>query len=121
MSDLEKDSQEIAPPKPKRIVQQKAKKSVKQILARSRKKVAKAEQSLRSAKQSAENIKTKLLTIDKSLQGKDTQLLTEDQIESAPKNIQEHINQQEVIFKPNSGPQTAFLAASEREVFYGGA
>ena len=57
MSDLEKDSQEIAPPKPKRIVQQKAKKSVKQILARSRKKVAKAEQTLRSAKMSAENTK----------------------------------------------------------------
>ena len=121
MSDLKNELNEIAPPKPKKVVQQKAKKSTQQILARSRKKVAKAEQSLRSAKRSAENIKTKLLTIDKSLQGKDTQLLTEDQIESAPKNIQEHINQQEVIFKPNSGPQTAFLAASEREVFYGGA
>jgi len=121
MSDLKKDLQEIQPPKPKKIIQKKAKKSTQQILARSRKKVAKAEQSLRSAKQSAENIKNKLLTIDKSLKGKETQLLTEDQIESAPKNIQEHINQQEVIFKPNSGPQTQFLAASEREVFYGGA
>ena len=121
MSDLKNELNEIAPPKPKKVVQQKAKRSAQQILARSRKKVAKAEQSLRSAKRSAENIKTKLLTIDKSLQGKDTQLLTEDQIESAPKNIQEHINQQEVIFKPNTGPQTSFLAASEREVFYGGA
>ena len=121
MSDLEKDSQEIAPPKPKRIIKQKAKKSVTQILARSRKKVAKAEQTLRSAKMSAENTKKKLLTIDKALTGKDTQLLTEDIIESAPKNIKEHIDQQEVIFKPNSGPQTEFLAASEREVFYGGA
>ena len=121
MSDSEKDSQEIAPPKPKRIVQQKAKKSVKQILARSRKKVAKAEQSLRSAKMSAENTKKKLLTIDKALTGKETQLLTEDIIESAPKNVQEHVQNQEVIFKPNSGPQTQFLAASEREVFYGGA
>jgi len=27
---------------------------------------------------------------------------------------------QEVIFKPNPGPQTSFLAASEREVLYGG-
>lgn len=27
----------------------------------------------------------------------------------------------DVIFKPNPGPQTQFLAASEREVFYGGA
>ena len=121
MSDLEKDSQEIAPPKPKKIVQQKAKKSVKQILARTRKKVAKAKQSLRSAKMSAENTKRKLLTIDKALTGKETQLLTEDIIESAPKNVKEHINQQEVIFKPNGGPQTQFLAASEREVFYGGA
>ena len=121
MSDLKNESKEVAPPKPKKVIQKKAKKSTQQILARSRKKVAKAEQSLRSAKQSAENIKTKLLTIDKSLQGKDTQLLTEDQIESAPKTVQEHINQQEVIFKPNTGPQTEFLAASEREVFYGGA
>ena len=121
MSDLEKDSQEIAPPKPKRIVQQKAKKSVKQILARSRKKVAKAEQSLRSAKRSAENVKNKLLTINKALNGKDTQLITEDVIEDAPQKVQEHINEQNVVFKPNSGPQTQFLAASEREVFYGGA
>ncbi len=121
MSDLKKDLNEIAPPKPKRIVQQKAKKSVKQILARTRKKVAKAEQTLRSAKQAAENTKNKLLTIDKALTGKETQLLTEDIIESAPKNVQEHVQNQEVIFKPNSGPQTQFLASSEREVFYGGA
>ncbi len=31
------------------------------------------------------------------------------------------ISEQNVIFKPNSGPQTAFLAAPEREVLYGGA
>ena len=121
MSDLKKDLNEIAPPKPKKIIRQKAKKSVSQILARTRKKVAKREQSLRSAKREAENVKKKLLTINKALTGKETQLLTEDIIESAPKNVQEHINQQDVIFKPNSGPQTQFLAASEREVFYGGA
>jgi len=31
------------------------------------------------------------------------------------------IPDENVIFRPNEGPQTAFLAASEREVFYGGA
>jgi hypothetical protein len=121
MSDLEKDLNEVAPPKPKKIVQKKAKKSVKQILARTRKKVAKAEQSLRSAKRHAENTKSKLLTINKALTGKETQLLTEDIIKSAPKTVPEHINQQDVIFRPNDGPQTEFLAAPEREVFYGGA
>ena len=28
---------------------------------------------------------------------------------------------QEVVFKPNDGPQTTFLSSSEREVLYGGA
>ena len=31
--------------------------------------------------------------------------------------MEEHAN---VLFKPNPGPQTEFLAASEREVLYGG-
>ena len=121
MSDLEKELNSVPPPKPKLKSKQRAKRSVKQILATKRKKVAQAEQTLRSAKQAAENTKKKLLTINKALTGKETQLLTEDIIESAPKTIQEHVKSQEVIFKPNGGPQTEFLAASEREVFYGGA
>jgi hypothetical protein len=122
MSDLKNELNEVAPPKPKqKPKRQKAKQSAKQILARTRKKVATAEQSLRSAKRHAENVKNKLLTINKALDGKDTQLLTEDIIDSAPKTIQEHVKSQDVIFKPNGGPQTEFLAASEREVFYGGA
>ena len=121
MSDLTKELNEIPPPKPKKIVKRKAKRSAKEVLARTRKKVAKAEQSLRSAKAHAENTKKKLLTINKALDGKEQQLITQDVIDEAPKSIQEHISQQKVIFKPNKGPQTDFLAASEREVFYGGA
>tara|TARA_A100001015_G_scaffold265738_1_gene314379 strand:- start:4358 stop:5998 length:1641 start_codon:yes stop_codon:yes gene_type:complete len=118
------DNELIAPPKPKRQPQkkkQKAKVSAKQALERSRKKVAKAEQALRSAKKSAENIKNKIKSVNNALDGKETQLLTEDIIDSVPNNVQEHVKSQDVIFKPNKGPQTDFLAASEREVFYGGA
>ena len=121
MSDLKKELNEIPPPKPKKKVKHKAKQSAKLVLARTRKKVAKAEQSLRSAKRHAENVKNKLLTIDKALDGKEQQLLTQDVIDSATPNVQEHIDKQNVVFKPNTGPQTDFLAASEREVFYGGA
>ena len=121
MSDLTKELNEIPPPKPKKIVKRKAKRSAKEVLARTRRKVAKAEQSLRSAKAHAENTKKKLLTINKALDGKEQQLITQDVIDEAPKSIQEHISQHKVIFKPNRGPQTNFLAASEREVFYGGA
>lgn len=121
MSDLKDESLEIRPPKPKQKVRSKAKESVKATLARTRTKVAKAEQSLRSAKQHAEHVKQKLKSVNKALDGKEQQLITQDVIDSASKNVQEHINQQDVVFKPNVGPQTDFLAASEREVFYGGA
>ena len=123
MSDLKKESLEIPLPKPKKLktVRQKAKQSAKEALARSRKKVAAAEQVLRSAKKHADNVKTKFKTIDKTLDGKEQQLITQDVIDSAPKSIQDHIGSQKVIFKPNKGPQTDFLAAPEREVFYGGA
>ena len=121
MSDLKDESLEIKPPKPKQKVRSKAKESVKAILARTRKKVAKAEQSLRSAKQHAEHVKQKLKSVNKALDGKEQQLITQDVIDSASPNVQKHINQQEVVFKPNTGPQTDFLASAEREVFYGGA
>ena len=45
MSDLEKELPEIPLPKPKKKVKTKAKQSAKQAIARTRKKVAKAEQS----------------------------------------------------------------------------
>jgi len=47
---------------------------------------------------------------------------TTDQIEVAGKTF-EHIveDDEDIVFKPNVGPQTDFLAASETEVLYGGA
>ena len=123
MSDLKKESLEIEPPKPKKLktVKQKAKQSVKGILERSRQKVATAEQALRSAKRHAENVKSKFKTINKTLNGKEQQLITQDVIDSASTSVKAHLDEQKVIFKPNYGPQRDFLAASEREVFYGGA
>ena len=40
-----------------------------------------------------------------------------EEVEYESSSIEEHAN---VLFKPNPGPQTEFLAASEREVLYGG-
>jgi len=123
MSDLDKESKEILPPKPKKIktVKTKAKRSVKEILARSRKKVAAAEQTLRSAKQSAEYLKDKYKKINSALDGKETQVIEQSEIDTASSSIKDHLQEQKIIFKPNTGPQTEFLASAEREVFYGGA
>ena len=51
-----------------------------------------------------------------------SKLLDQDEIQSAPKAVQNVVrDKSEVIFEPNEGPQTDFLASPERDVFYGGA
>ena len=52
---------------------------------------------------------------------KKKQVLTEDLVQIAPKRLKEEINNNEVAFKPNPGPQTEFLASPESDVLYGGA
>ena len=47
-------------------------------------------------------------------------LKSDKQLEVAKENLQAE-QQQNIVFKPNDGPQTDFLASSEREVLYGGA
>ena len=51
-----------------------------------------------------------------------SKLLDQDEIQSAPKSVQNVVKEKsEVIFEPNEGPQTDFLASPERDVIYGGA
>ena len=43
------------------------------------------------------------------------------EVEKLPESVQEEFSDKEVIFQPNEGPQTDFLAAPETDVLYGGA
>ena len=50
-------------------------------------------------------------------------VLTESEFSKAPKQVRDFIkeNKESIVFKPNDGPQTDFLAAGEQDVLYGGA
>ncbi len=50
-------------------------------------------------------------------------VLTKSEFEKAPKKVRDFIeeNKESIVFKPNDGPQTDFLAAGEQDVLYGGA
>lgn len=56
-----------------------------------------------------------------ALDGKAPAVVTKDDIERTPPNLRKWAKAQDVIFEPNPGPQTEFLAATEKEVLYGGA
>jgi hypothetical protein len=51
-----------------------------------------------------------------------TTVVLDSDIKELPKEIVENLHKDaNIIFQPNPGPQTEFLAATEKEVFYGGA
>ena len=123
---------DIPPPKPKKPQGLKRKKGLQEDLKKAKRatrlalkkqedKVAKAKTKLTAARLSAENKKKSLKEISQALDGTETTLVDEGTLDNTPDNVQELVKNQEVIFQPNDGPQTSFLASSEREVFYGGA
>ena len=90
-----------------------------------------AQKRLREAKKTADNkkrqlknqkdkvryLETSLKKIEGTLNGKKPSVITDDELKVAPKAVREHVtDDSNVIFRPNTGPQTDFLAAPERDV-----
>jgi len=100
----------------------KAKIAARQELRAKQEQVKKLQQQLQGAKKSLDS-KTKTLSkLDEDLNAetKAGKIVTDEDIEELSPTVKE-IAKEEVIFKPNEGPQTDFLAASETDVLYGGA
>lgn len=75
-----------------------------------------AKQNLFSAKQAKKNIE------DLAAGRAESGIITDKEFKAMTPSIVKAIKEDEkVAFKPNPGPQTEFLAASEKEVLYGGA
>ena len=79
----------------------------------------KAQKKASRAKEKKDSIKK----VEQALFNKNGAKVIEDTtLQNVPKPVRELVEDEaEVIFKPNSGPQTDFLASPERDVFYGGA
>lgn len=82
--------------------------------------IAKAEAKLKSQKNTLKASRSTLAKLDNQETSKEGKILTEDTVEHLPKKVKEEALEN-VIFRPNEGPQTDFLAAPETDVLYGGA
>ena len=101
---------------------QKAKNAARKSLRDKQKKVEALDKKLRAAKASL-TTQTKVQT--KLDEPKDVttvtgKVVTEDELDLLAPNTKEVV-EDKIIFKPNEGPQTDFLAAPETDVLYGGA
>lgn len=82
--------------------------------------IAKAEAKLKSQKNTLKASRSTLAKLDNQETSKEGKILIEDTVEHLPKKVKEEALEN-VIFRPNEGPQTDFLAAPETDVLYGGA
>jgi len=90
----------------------------KQKLAREQKELIKAKKKI-AYKES--KLKTEQKVIKKATEKTTDNIVTTKELEQVAPSIQEVLRDSKVIFHPNEGPQTDFLAASEKDVLYGGA
>ena len=118
-----KDNVKEAPPKKRQYnyhSEVKAKVNARKVVTEREKAVKKLEQKLRQKKATLKNSKETLKKVDGK--GKDKIVTTKD-LESLPNTVAESIKNKEadIAFEPHPGPQTEFLASSERDILYGGA
>ena len=86
-----------------------------------------AQKALKKKNANVKKLRRNLKKAEKELQSKEkvltSNIITEEDVNELPEAVQRHVTEtgSYVAFMPNEGPQTDFLAASEKDVLYGGA
>ena len=96
----------------------KAKMSARRSVKAKEKRIKKLQEKISNDKSSLKKQKKVLNKLDKKT---DNQVVIDSELDSLPPTVQSQIEKENVVFHPNEGPQTEFLAAPERDVLYGGA
>jgi len=131
---MEKDKKDLDSPQPKKKKKAgrpkgsksnynyhsktKAKMNARRSVKTKENRIAKLKKEIKANKASLKNQKKVLNKLDKKT---DNQVVIDSELESLPPTVQSQIEKENVVFHPNEGPQTEFLAAPERDVLYGGA
>lgn len=98
------------------------KKSVNEKIRRVAREKAKKQKELTKVSHKLAVTKYEAKKLENALRRDGPAVVTGETVEALTPTAEEYVQQEEnVIFKPNPGPQTEFLAASEDEVLYGGA
>ena len=104
--------------------EQKAKIAARRAVRNKQKAIAKVEKQLKSKRTSLKQTTKVLSQLEDESEKptKEGKVVTTDELSSIPKAVQDEIDKgSHVVFHPNTGPQTEFLAADEKDVLYGGA
>lgn len=98
----------------------KAKQEASKNVRVKRKKIAKARSDISRYQKSVEKTEKALDLLDDNTKKKEGRVVEETFVEQATPSLKAEL-EENIIFQPNEGPQTDFLAAGETDVLYGGA
>ena len=90
----------------------------KKKLAKRKAKIAKAKKALYVKER---KVKAQEQVIKKATEQSASHIVTDEELNEVPLDVQEQLKDAKVVFSANEGPQTDFLAADEKDVLYGGA
>ena len=102
-------------------VKERARRAAQKKLNGAKRRAAKTTKAAEDKRRYARKLETKIGKVEKALVGKDTTVIDEGDLADLPTAVADLVEDSEIVFKPNEGPQEEFLSAGERDVLYGGA
>ena len=100
---------------------ERARRATQQKIRRNLKAANDAANKVKKYRQNVKQIKNNAKKIQDGLNGTTTRVVDMGDVTAAASPVEDLVGDQDVIFKPNSGPQEEFLSASEEDVVYCGA
>ena len=100
---------------------ERARRAAQKQVRQAKKRAAKASKVAEDKRRYARKVEQSQSRVEKALGGTQTTLIDEGDLQNVPAAVSDLVEEYEVVFKPNPGPQEAFLSAGERDVLYGGA
>ena len=102
--------------------EQKAKMAARRAVSKKKKAIEKIESRLKSKRHNLKQTTELLSKLESDKETEQGKVVTPEELNVLPKSLQAEIDAgTNVVFHPNEGPQTEFLAADEKDVLYGGA
>jgi hypothetical protein len=100
---------------------ERARRGAQKRLRAAKKKATESTKKAEAQRDYARKLEKTIGKVEKGINGDGSTVVDMGDLSVLPESVSELVQDSEIVFQPNAGPQEEFLAASEQDVLYGGA
>jgi hypothetical protein len=100
---------------------ERARRGAQKRLRAAKKKATQTTKKAEAQRDYARKLEKTIGKVEKGINGDGSTVVDMGDLSVLPESVSELVQDSEIVFQPNAGPQEEFLAASEQDVLYGGA